>query len=877
MSDARQTDEYALSADPSGFTQGMNTAAASARQTAQSIQSSMQAIEGHLGQVSKVLSTVTGVFKTMTAVAAGGAAFKEIIGQSIEWTSEAKKLSTQLGVTTERASVMMVAMRRVGLDADVVGKASTEMTKKLGENGQAFEKLGVKVKDSSGQYRPTMEVMADVNEKLKAIKNPIEQNIAGMKVYGESWNEVKGILKLTSEAITAAEQKAKDLGLVVGEQAVADAKKYKESLGDMKMVITSLEVQAGKTLLPTFVKLGAWLSGVGPTAGKVMGMALDHVANIIGHLTELVTDLWSAFVSALTDIGKVVASVFGSEAPDSMDIFANCLKVIETAVVGFKVAVQLAIDAVLWTFENTMASATRMANVASKALRLDFQGARKAWHDGAAEIEDIQRKHLDKILAITSKGRDQIADIWTKTGVKQPEIKDQPPPKGGPTYDWKEEKGKPRTHEWEAKLAADKDAYAKQQAMQGTAMEYSMAMERDYWKRILDSKKLSAEEKEQVERKYYTAMAAIRKEQFETEIAGEKVKFEEFKNNHLERLAIANQIYEQNVARFGAESKEAKAALAEVYREQRAHADQVIAVDKVVAEAKRNAELAGIDVAEQSAEQQLALHQITADRMLDLEQQFEMRRYQIRMQALQAQEATMQGPDRDPVALAQLHAQIETLEQQHQMKLTQIKNKATLKQKQAVTGLYGTMQSGMANVISSTAKGTMSITQALFSMTQTLAGAVIDMGARMAAEWAMNLLIGEAASKATAVSEISANAGIAGAAATASAAAIPMYGWAIAPEAGMAASAAAMAYMPMASAAGGYDIPAGVNPIVQTHAEEMILPAKYANVIRDMAGSDGGGNGQTIHYHDHSGRLSPAEIRRNAGVIASALKDYAKK
>jgi hypothetical protein len=51
------------------------------------------------------------------------------------------------------------------------------------------------------------------------------------------------------------------------------------------------------------------------------------------------------------------------------------------------------------------------------------------------------------------------------------------------------------------------------------------------------------------------------------------------------------------------------------------------------------------------------------------------------------------------------------------------------------------------------------------------------------------------------------------------------------------------------SASGGYDIPAGVNPMVQAHAEEMILPAKYANLIRGMAdggGDTGGGGGGSL-------------------------------
>lgn len=37
------------------------------------------------------------------------------------------------------------------------------------------------------------------------------------------------------------------------------------------------------------------------------------------------------------------------------------------------------------------------------------------------------------------------------------------------------------------------------------------------------------------------------------------------------------------------------------------------------------------------------------------------------------------------------------------------------------------------------------------------------------------------------------------------------------------------------SAAGGYDVPAGANPITRLHEREMVLPAKHADVVRSMA------------------------------------------
>ncbi len=51
-----------------------------------------------------------------------------------------------------------------------------------------------------------------------------------------------------------------------------------------------------------------------------------------------------------------------------------------------------------------------------------------------------------------------------------------------------------------------------------------------------------------------------------------------------------------------------------------------------------------------------------------------------------------------------------------------------------------------------------------------------------------------------------------------------------------------------AAAEGGYDIPAGVNPVTQLHEKEMVLPKAQAEVIRGLASRGGAGaGGVTIH------------------------------
>jgi hypothetical protein len=166
------------------------------------------------------------------------------------------------------------------------------------------------------------------------------------------------------------------------------------------------------------------------------------------------------------------------------------------------------------------------------------------------------------------------------------------------------------------------------------------------------------------------------------------------------------------------------------------------------------------------------------------------------------------------------------------------------------SGVSGAIQSSFSGAISGMLQGTMTFAGALQSIMSSVIDSLIQMFVKMGVQWAEGLLYQQVAQKATAISSVTANSGIAATAAMASVAAIPFYGWAMAPEVGAATFAEGMAYLASASASGGFDIPAGQNPITQLHAREMVLPASLADPIRDMA--SGGSRGGTVHIHGKS-------------------------
>lgn len=71
------------------------------------------------------------------------------------------------------------------------------------------------------------------------------------------------------------------------------------------------------------------------------------------------------------------------------------------------------------------------------------------------------------------------------------------------------------------------------------------------------------------------------------------------------------------------------------------------------------------------------------------------------------------------------------------------------------------------------------------------------------------------------------------------------------------------------SAAGGYDIPAGVNPLTQLHQNEMVLPAPLAENVRNM--SSQAGQGLTVHIHAMDALSFKGFLDRNGSFLVDSF------
>lgn len=405
-----------------------------------------------------------------------------------------------------------------------------------------------------------------------------------------------------------------------------------------------------------------------------------------------------------------------------------------------------------------------------------------------------------------------------------------------------------------------------------------------------------------------------RKEAFQAAMETLRQELDEWRNNYDERIRIARAMAEEVKKQYGENSAEFKKAQRTILELEREKAEQIRQIAEVEKSARMASAMAAIDAAEMEADRDYQIGLMSFQQRTAAQMQFEAERFAIQRQAFEERLAMMQlDPDMNPVEFARIKAELIEIEQQHQQRIGELRNRATVDAAGGTTNFFGTMESQFNNAMTGIITRQQSASQVMRSLWQSVYASfvqemvvkpLIQYGIRVIKETALGkLLFGQqiaqqaAASAATigtksaeTTAVVGMNAAQAGAGAAASQASIPFVGPVLA-LAAMAAVFAAVSALgggsggskttttttTLPSAANGFDIPSGINPVTQLHEREMVLPAEQADVIRDIAGGGNGGGG-AVHLHVHA--MDSGDVRRfllqNKSAVADALKAAAR-
>ena len=825
---SENTAEVKITGDASG-------AEAAMLKAKEAVNSGVEGIKASLDGLNAGFEKISHAFLAFSAVMAGGSALKEFVSAANESVKESKTLGAAMGITATEASYLRVALGEAHVSQEALQTGASKITKALLTNEDSFKKLGVATRDSNGSFRSTFDIMQDTNAKLRDFKEGTDRNIEGMKIYGRSWTDVAPMVAKFKGITEEARQKAEDLNLVIGQEAIAASKAYSDSQQGVKDVMEGISNTIGQAILPRLTNLGNWFSSVGVDAVNAMRVAMEAYLDIQDAISDSVMALWGVVKTAFSAIGTIITSIFGESGTPftAMEFFRNCLRVVEVAFIGLRVGIQIAAEIISTTIERLVIVFQGFADIAKAAFNLDWEGVKAGAVNAFTKTEEAEKASIERMKGIAQKGGEDIANALTKDLGKKAVVTPTVKKEGGN----KSEGGAPKedtdkvTKKWELENQEAKNAFA----MQNDLRARDLSEDVKFWGEKLQNANLNALERLDVTKKMQEAELAVMKQAKATELALGKLDIDAAKAN----------------------------------------AEQQLNIDRA------------------TAQEQLSLNQITQAQFLAMDAQFEDRRNQIVKDSINQEIALYaKDPNRTEQGLAALNAKLEAQERTHQSAMLQI----AMQEHAAELADFNSMQSHIVSLadsgIKSLMNGTLTWKNAYKGILNEMAGAFQDYAKKKLESWitteklqsaataaenairtgliAAGLIEDKAVTTPAAEGEITSAAAVAGANAFAATAAIPIVGPELAPEAAAAASSAVMDFSTMAGmATGNWNIPS--DGITKVHKGETVLNATDAENFRQAKLGSGGGD---VHLHVNA--VDAHSVKRlfndHASTLISVMK-----
>lgn len=776
----------------------------------EAMEAASEAMAASLEKVRSAMELVNTAMLALTAVLAGGAAFKEAVSASVDAAVGAQQLGRQLGITATQASILKVAMDQQHVPMESVAAAANKIATAIRKNPAEFDRLGVALRDSNGNLRNSFDIMTDVNSKLMELKEGTDRNVAGQQVYGRSWAEIAPSVRLTATAMEEAKEVATALHLIVGQEGIARSEAYRKAMVGVNESLEGVYKSIGDALVPVLTRLAESFKNAGNAADAARGT---------------MTGLFAVF-SRLSAIGDIIDEIMGSWA-----LLAN-------VVVGAGKAIE-------------------------RVMHMDFAGARVAWDKG-----------MDNLAADTLSRLGKIKQLWTdstasieKAAADMAKAETPTTEKDGGAADSEDAKRANIMAKLEADLEERKAKMQAEWAAEGSMREFGKQDEIDYWNSVIGTTRAGSEERQAIEKKIAVDTQAIQKQTTLTALAELKNQADEQKDNLQLKLSLEYEYAAKVAQAYGTDSTQYAAAQKAIVESKREAVEQQKQADATRTKATRDNLLSEVALEQQADKQKLDHYQITTTQMEQLEVSHENKIYQIKAAALQQQmDLAALDPGSNVAKKAELDAQMEDLERQHQQNLVKIKQNADNEEISLQKNLASNFQSSMGSAFAAVVTQQQTFAQAFRGMMSSLLSTVASTVGQMLAKMVMQHLILMAQNK----QEAASNAAVAATGGAKSAAAIPYVGWALAIGAAASIFAAASSY----SAQDGFDVPSGLNPMTQLHSREMVLPQQQADVIRNMAqGGDGegegGAGGGDIHVHLPGTRQGNMFMMHNDDLVAA--------
>lgn len=765
------------------------------------------------GEISKTVFSsaqggILGLIGPLAAAGVAAAALAAVVGLihfGAQFGDEAEKLdqmAQKLGMAATEVSKWGNLATTAGMSTEAFAASAQRLERNMymaaqGGKSQAaaFKQLGIDI----SKTHDTSSLMMQIADKFSQMNDqPIRRTALAIQLMGRSGANMIPIFKQGSEAIKEQMAMADEYGANVSEDFMKAGLAVDDAMDQMSLGTKGLKNMLFQELAPAIVA-------------------------VVEFLNDLVKEMVASYRQ-----GGLVAQILGVLG----FAFKSLITVIDSVCTSFRVMFSVATG----VLQGILGAVHTVGSALSKLLSGDFSGISKAWSDGMSATGRAVSKSFDDAGRAGERYRDRMKKLWGVTplsGAGHP---------GGPEGGEDLSAGAPGAKPKKSRSGGGANAAHKAQEEALRNQLEDLSYQQDEAKRQEDYAKMMELEGQKLAKlkafygedsRQYIAESR-RKLSMEQSVQQDIIKLNQQRINNQEKLDETRTNTADNLRSIALEAE-------------KAHFDALDQMGMV------------------NDQQRIAAMQKFANEEMALQQDHEDNIFRLKIKALRDQLALkgLLAPE-----IRRINAEIEQLEAEHQGRLAEIRANAAVQTQviqdraaaqtlQKWQGILQPVGNAMNGFLTSMVTRSQTFHQALLQMGDQLLVALVQQGVQAVIKWgAMELAktgatatgvatrtgleaAGAATSNAisagTAIKQIAHKAAVAAAAAYSAIASIPVVGPFLAPAA---AAAALYGVMKLASsifsAEGGWGEVPGDGVRTELHKKEMVLPAKYANPLRDM-------------------------------------------
>lgn len=252
-------------------------------------------------EMTRVADTLTMAFTTSNTTL-------ESLGYTMRYVGP---IAREAGMSLEEAAAMAGLLGNVGIQGEMAGTQLRAMVNRLtapvGPAQEKLKELGITVKDSTGNLRPMIELLAEMDKKTAAFGNA--DRLAAFKtIFGEE--AVSGLSELINQAGTGGIAKYLDIvknsAGKASQVASIQMSGLKGSLDELSSSLEGVAISFGELMIPAIKNVSEILTGIS-----------GGINNLINNHGFLIKSLVAVTGSVITFIGGyktsiVVMNLFGT-------------------------------------------------------------------------------------------------------------------------------------------------------------------------------------------------------------------------------------------------------------------------------------------------------------------------------------------------------------------------------------------------------------------------------------------------------------------------------------------------------------------------------------------------------------------------------------